>query len=151
MGDERGAEIEAVRSMLTIMQSQFERGRTPECRSPTQDDARKMLVGLDRVRRVPSPSSRAYSGGHLEAKARGEHRGHHGNPCWCVVDRILAAPGPSSIVVQRLERIKLELVGTTAKGGDAECLIDSLIAELTPSSVNVMSDDLHSDRSNDTD
>jgi hypothetical protein len=47
--DARGDDEAALNSMWSIMQTQFERGRTPECPGPTRDDAHKMLAGLHRV------------------------------------------------------------------------------------------------------
>jgi hypothetical protein len=47
--DARGDDEAALGSMWTIMQTQFERGRIPECHGPTRDDARKMLAGFRRV------------------------------------------------------------------------------------------------------
>jgi hypothetical protein len=47
--DARGDDEAALNSMWSIMQTQFERGRTPECHGPTRDDAHKMLAGLHRV------------------------------------------------------------------------------------------------------
>jgi hypothetical protein len=49
----RGDDEAALNSMWSIMQTQFERGRTPECPGPTRDDARKMLAGLHRVAARP--------------------------------------------------------------------------------------------------
>ena len=48
------------------------------------------------------------------------------------VERWQAAVERRDDLVKRLERIKLELQGTTAQGGDAECLLDSLLADLRP-------------------
>jgi hypothetical protein len=47
--DARGDDEAALGSMWTIMQTQFERGRIPECHGPTRNDARKMLAGFRRV------------------------------------------------------------------------------------------------------